>query len=105
MPTKLKVHGEVLSTNNLMWKENVFNTYFWSSYEHKNRTLFSSSLVSLLLLLLCFSFFIVLVVAIQHQFSLGSTVQVIGQFNLGFIIGKLDQDLFIVDQVMPLLLS
>lgn len=25
--------------------------------------------------------------------------QVIGQFNLGFIIGKLDQDLFIVDQV------
>jgi DNA mismatch repair ATPase MutL len=24
---------------------------------------------------------------------------VIGQFNLGFIIGKLDQDLFIVDQV------
>lgn len=25
--------------------------------------------------------------------------QVVGQFNLGFIIGKLDQDLFIVDQV------
>ncbi|GJY91086.1 DNA mismatch repair protein [Tanacetum coccineum] len=27
---------------------------------------------------------------------------VIGQFNLGFIIGKLDQDLFIVDQVLRL---
>lgn len=26
-------------------------------------------------------------------------LQVVGQFNLGFIIGKLDQDLFIVDQV------
>jgi len=26
--------------------------------------------------------------------------QVIGQFNLGFIICKLDQDLFIVDQVI-----
>lgn len=26
-------------------------------------------------------------------------LQVIGQFNLGFIIGKLDSDLFIVDQV------
>lgn len=29
-------------------------------------------------------------------------MQVIGQFNLGFIIGKLDQDLFIVDQVIYL---
>lgn len=26
--------------------------------------------------------------------------QVVGQFNLGFIIGKLDDDLFIVDQVI-----
>ncbi|GKC52857.1 DNA mismatch repair protein [Tanacetum coccineum] len=29
-------------------------------------------------------------------------MKVIGQFNLGFIIGKLDQDLFIVDQVLRL---
>ena len=29
-----------------------------------------------------------------------SVSQVIGQFNLGFIIGKLDQDLFIMDQVI-----
>lgn len=31
--------------------------------------------------------------------------QVIGQFNLGFIICKLDQDLFIVDQVISNILT
>lgn len=33
------------------------------------------------------------------NYLLFPVAQVIGQFNLGFIIGKLDQDLFIVDQV------
>lgn len=38
-------------------------------------------------------------------FNLVFHIQVIGQFNLGFIIGKLDQDLFIVDQVFVFLVK
>lgn len=42
----------------------------------------------------------------KQQLLLSFFLQVIGQFNLGFIIGKLDQDLFVVDQVIfPLLLN
>lgn len=41
-------------------------------------------------------------ILVHHRFHVN--LQVIGQFNLGFIIGKLDQDLFIVDQVIFFLL-